>query len=304
MRLSMPSSVAISLFLGLSFASGLARANPCGADGSCQAGYHCEERPVPGMCPSCPSENCPPCTPATTTKTCVVDRIGCESDADCPGYLVCEQTTGQASCPGCPEPAPLPKKETHTCLFRERSCSQESDCADGLRCLPSTSSTCEGSGTAPPACTPEPWSLCSFQAIVCATTTDCPYDFTCELVETTCNAPDCPLGSVRVCRPRGVGFGATPDGKNVYSDVFSTSNDPRPPVAADGRGNTASVAPKKAGPGASGQTPSAGSADQGPAASDPGCALASAPAGGALPSLVASALALIGLAARRRRSVS
>ena len=267
-----------------------ASARPCAADGSCGVGEHCESREVSGTCLDCAGASCPPCAPPAVEKLCMVDRIACSTDVDCPGYLTCEQTVFQTSCVGCPDPAPLPPKQTHTCVFRERSCTQESDCADGLLCLPSRNSECSVTGSAEPVCTPRPWSVCTFRPIPCASVADCPCDFTCDVVAVACNSPDgtCGTSTTRFCKARGVAFGVTADGTEAVSEAFVFSSDPRPPVAATGRGNTASTPCDNAAPTNGSATPAA-----------PGCALSpSSPDSPFLPAVAA----LVGLFALRRRS--
>lgn len=288
-RILVPALVVCSLLAS----SGVARAAGCGEGGSCPPGTHCETADT-GACPDCAGPNCPPCAPPRSF--CLADRIACESDTDCPGYLVCMQTTIQTSCPGCPDPAPLPKKDTHTCVFKERTCTAESDCADGLACVASPYEVCSGGGGAEPTCTPVDYSLCMFRAIGCETTADCPYDFVCDNVGLACDQLDgsCGVSPTRFCRARGVVFSVTADGKQAYSEIISVSHEAQ--LAADGRGNTASVANAKA-------ARDNGSAS-GPPATDPGCAL-SGPAegkssGAPLRVGLVGLLGLLALRARRR----
>lgn len=279
----------------LLLAPAMAQAAPaCGQGGTCPAGTQCKVLDD-GVCPDCAGANCPPCAPPRSF--CMADHIACESDLDCPGYLVCMQTTVQTSCPGCPEPAPLPKKETHTCVFKERTCTAESDCADGLLCTPSQGSVCSGGGGEPPTCTPDAFSLCTFQAITCETAADCPCDFACDFVGIGCNAQDgsCGVTPQRYCRALGVSFSVSPDGKWAGSDIISSSHESR--QAADGRGNKGSVCARKAA--------GNGSTSSGPPATDPGCALSASPTSdGGAPSTPArlGLVGLIGLFALRIRA--
>jgi hypothetical protein len=243
--LSLWVGVAALGLVALSSSAAWAQQDPsCGADGSCPSGRHCEQRNEPGACPACPSADCPPCEPVTPVDVCVVDRVACATDDDCPGYLVCLRTNSQTSCDGCESEAPLPADATHTCVFMERTCEQESDCADGLRCLPSTDSICSGTAGGEVECTPDPRNICTFQAIACQTTADCPHDFLCEdtvTIECAQSGAGCAVPHL-FCAPRGVAFGVAADGSAAYAETVAVYADSAAPPAADGRGNTESVA--------------------------------------------------------------
>lgn len=205
--------IAGSLFLtGSLLFTSVAQATECKADGDCGEGYRCQIISTPIGVPCAAGEECaPPETDAETSGICVRKPITCQTDADCPSYLKCEEDTPDVSCgsPGCPDgncgEQPVectpsePADTTRTCRPREIECETDSQCPSNFECVSYAVSGCAGTSapcaegqecpSTPDECQETEQKACMPKLIECESNAGCPSDWECTSYTT--RSDDC-----------------------------------------------------------------------------------------------------------------